>query len=589
MKTDSPLSTCGSPAPRWWQGVLCHRLLPWLSPALACVLYLPTITFGFFGDDHFLRCALHARLGSHNVQWFDLYRFTGESAANNQSLIDDGILPWWSSPHLRLHFVRPLTSMLFTADEYLFGSNAVWYRIHSIAWYVALVATIGFLFRRILPNKTANLALVIFTINASHAGLVGWISARHFLIGATLASIGLAAWISLRSRYGDRAMGISLVGGVIGLRGSEAALGIAFFAAAYSWHAPSVGGVNLDRRWRTLPWIALVVTYVVAYKLIGGGAQANEGYVDPSSGIGAYVGTLGTRIPALLANAIFAMPSELVLVGASTACVLAGVVAFVFVLTLLRRTRARLEEMEVATLRWVLPGTVFALVANAGGFPSSRLLLVPNVGFSVLIAVLIMRTAIPLARLALVVVHLVLAPIAIVATTCAYHSYGRKIENTARAAVPQGSGARPRVFVIGASDPFVFMYVHGLLRDTGNLSCWSTLSAARSSHRVTRVSERTLDIEAMDSTWLQGPFESLYRSLREPLHVGDGVRQCGAFIEVVAMQRSILHRVRVTFDRSIEDPSVDLLAWRNGKLQRINLAVGSSEDFSWTVGPSGFF
>ena len=102
-------------------------------------------------DDHAFRALLHA-LAAYGRPAFDLFRFASGVPAETEHAILTGHAPWWTALVLRIHFVRPLTGLLFAADDALAGSHALFYHLHSIVWYLALVLAVGALYRRLFPS-----------------------------------------------------------------------------------------------------------------------------------------------------------------------------------------------------------------------------------------------------------------------------------------------------------------------------------------------------------------------------------------------------------------------------------------------------
>jgi len=89
---------------------------------------------------------------------------------------------------------------------------------------------------------------------------------------------------------------------------------------------------------------------------------------------------------------------------------------------------------------------------------------------------------------------------------------------------------------------------------------------------------------------LRGPFESLYRAEHVPFRVGDEARQCGATYRVTAVDAGRPTEVEIHFDRSLDDPSIRLLAWRDGRLKALSPPrIGESVEIGWAPGPLGAF
>jgi hypothetical protein len=149
--------------------------------------------------------------------------------------------------------------------------------------------------------------------------------------------------------------------------------------------------------------------------------------------------------------------------------------------------------------------------------------------------------------------------------------------------------ANGRLFLV-ASDPYVFLYPRGILADTdpGAVRCSSILSAAHASHRITRLDDRTLALEPIERSLLEGSFDTLFRGEGRPFSVGDTFRQCGAEIRVTNVDEGRPARIEVTFDRSLDDDALVVLVWREHHLDRLErIAIGDAVDVAWSAGPAG--
>src|SRR3954466_13619726 len=88
--------------------------------AVAMTFAATSIAIGALTDDHTFHAALHAQ-GGRAPAAYDLFRFVPGDLAGNQLRIRSGHLPWWAAPDLKIHFLRPLTSLLFAAEDTAFG------------------------------------------------------------------------------------------------------------------------------------------------------------------------------------------------------------------------------------------------------------------------------------------------------------------------------------------------------------------------------------------------------------------------------------------------------------------------------------
>ncbi len=563
---------------------------PWVILVATLLVALPSIKFAFYNDDYAFRAMLLGRYPGAPPTW-DLYRFATGDPGANRAAIEVGVFPWWAATTLKMHFVRPLPSLLFALDMKLFGDAPLGYHLHSIAWYLGLVAIVGALLRSVLPRASANLALVVFASSAAHLYPYGWISCRHMLVSAVPAALGLWAFVRSRSRW--RGL-LAALGLAVGLAGGESALavfGLAFAHTVFSRDEPRAA-----RARAFAPLIVVVALYMVIYVALGGGAHATDGYVEPMSSPTAFFGRAAVMLPVMLANAFATVPAELASVASRGPLVIVGVVATLLVALMARSCAPAMDPKERAALPWLVTGAVIALIPSLGGFPGARVLLLPNIGFAALIAVLIRRglggpgVARRVAAGLLVVLHVLLPPLADLGNSSFNADIGEK---TKAIALDADLGPnRPRVFVIGTSDPMVTMYASAILDNytPNDLSCWSVLSGARQDLSLTRVGPADIVIRTTKGPMMQGPFETLYHSAAIPFAVGDETHQCGARFRVTAIDDGKPTEVAVTFDRPLEDPSVRLLVWKDGHLRALNPPrEGETVDVPWAAGPLAMF
>jgi hypothetical protein len=559
---------------------------PLVILALALLVTLPSIQLAFYNDDHAMRAALRGTWPGGPPAW-DLYRFANGDPTTNGAAIEMGGLPWWTAPGLKIHLVRPLPSFLFALDNAIFGAAPLGYHLHSLAWYLALVAAVGALLRRLLPRATANLALLLYALSTAHFFPYAWISCRHMLIAAVPSTLALVAFVRDR-----RATALGALALAIAFAGGETALGVIAFPIAYA--VLGAERTFAARARAIAPLLAVGALYIVVYALVHGGAAQSDGYVDPMSAPGRYFVRTATMVPVMIGNAVFGVPAEIATIAPHGPLIVLGLVATLFLVALARACAPSMDREEHAVLPWLVGGAILALVPGLGAFPGARLLLLPNIGFMALLAVLIrrgsaLRSAPRLGAGLLVVVHLVLAPLIDVGNGSYHARIGRDTEAiAARAAIGPG---RPRVFIV-ASDPMVAMYVSAILAETApeRAACWSVISASKQAHRIARTGSASITVSPMDGSILHGPFESVYRSADLPFHVGDEVRQCGATYRVTEVDDGKPRAFEITFDLPLDDPSLRILVWKDGSLTAfVPPAIGDSSDVAWSAGPLGAF
>jgi hypothetical protein len=590
--------------------LLAHRRFFWMAVAAGMLLAATSLRVGFFLDDYPFVAWLDGT-GPKRVTPFDLYEFARGDRAGNFEMIRRGPWPWWTDLDLKIRFFRPLSSALWWTDHALFGHASLGYHAHAMVWYLALLTGVGLLLRRALSPPIFALSFLLYAVAGGHAEPVGWISARHMLVSAAPSVAGLAAHLSYREGNFRAGRWLSVPGVLIGLCGGEAALGVLLYWLAYeAIGAPEPPVWRARIRRVSLP-LGLAVAYFAAYKAAGYGAAHNDAYLEPLAAPWRFCVAAAQRVPLLLGELLGATSSELAQVFPPAPFVAAGLLGIVAFGALARAVWPLLSSDDRRALRWLGVGAVLATVVTVGGFPGSRLLLLPGIGGCAFIAAIVMRAGQKLAeptlgraakvglragRGFLVIAHLFLSPLVFLGGIEMLVRFGATTERIDRTldgvlASDDSSSSARRVFLLAASDPVGGLYVGAAraLRAPNSVLSWVPLSLARATHIVERLGERTLLISA-DPGMLHGSFEVVFRGSDRPLRAGDRVDLDDAAVTVLATEGRFPTSIEVAFHTmSIDDPSLVLLAWRSGKLEPVRLAPGERIEIPWSPGPTGFF
>jgi hypothetical protein len=580
---------------RWHRSVLESHRTGWVCIVVALALAMPSVADGFSSDDDILLPALEGN-GVDAAPWYDLYYFAGRRL---QESIEQGILPWWSAPDLRLHLVRPLPSALLSLDHALFGRAAVGYHLHSLLWLGALLVLARKFFLSVLDRPAANLALAVFAFSPSFTLAARLVAARHILVTAVAVTAGL---LLLLEESSSKRRWTAACAFVVGLAGGEGGLAGLAFWAMYELLGPSASPLRARVRRVFAPGL-IGLAYLVVYAIVDGGARQMDLYVDPLHEPVEFLKAVSTRVPMLLGNVVWLADAGLGVFwpGPVIALGVAGVwmVAWIF-----GKASPNVPPLEKASLRWLVPGALLATLGVSGGMPGGRELVLPSLGFAPLVATILTHgwrrltdesTPTMSVRRSVVawlfMLHVVLAPVATLGTWALVRRSALATIETARQLRDAAGGAR-RVILLSASDPAIWIYGLRLARREPSGStkeaCWWVASATKADHRMTQLGSHGFSLETLGTTFLSGDTERMYRAKRVPLAVGAAVAQCGSSVRVAAAVDGRPTRVDVQVDSALDDPDVALLTWRNGHIERVSFTeVASGLTIPWSPGPLG--
>ena len=446
-----------APKPSRWASIrrwLASPRVLVLLPLLALVLGLPSLAGGLALDDLLLR--EHLLDGSRDLA--SIYDFGGPAEVAEQRA--SGAFPWWTADDLRVHFFRPLTAATLVVD----GAGAPWWmHLHSVLWYALLVVVVGHAYRAVAAERgehawIAGLALLLFTVDDAHAASVGWIAARHGVIGAVFGVLALLAHHRWRARGWTAGVLVGPGALALGLLASESALAVLGYLAAYA--------VVLERAegWRAragtlMPCGLVVVAWYAAYRALGYGATGCGMYVDPAADPLAFAVALLLHGPLLL-MAQLGLPAVVeLLVFVPGARGPAALVAWLGLIVGALLVRPVLRRSAVARF-WAL-GMVLAALPLGGVLPADRHLLLVGVGACGLVAATIAGLceeiragrAVRVLAWIWVALHGVLAVLLIVPRMLGPAAMQRTIVE-AVAALPAPSDRRPILLVQAPGDVF---------------------------------------------------------------------------------------------------------------------------------------
>ncbi len=158
-------------APDW----LARSWVPWGILLLAGLLASPSLVADLALDDyiHLARLEPGSGVGGLDYAPLDLFTFVSGEAAQRQALLEEGFIPWWSAPDLRVAFWRPLACLTHLLDHWLAPRSALLAHAHSLLWFLALLLALFRLYRRFHVPWVAHLALLLYAVDDAHGQVLG--------------------------------------------------------------------------------------------------------------------------------------------------------------------------------------------------------------------------------------------------------------------------------------------------------------------------------------------------------------------------------------------------------------------------------
>ena len=368
--------------------------------------------------------------------------------------------------------------------------------------------------------------------------------------------------------------------------GAEVGLGAIAYLIAYELTVAP--GTWKQRALALTPLAILGVAYIAIYKLSGSGAYGSEMYIDPLRDPVRFL-TLGVPKSFALIGAQFLATTAdlwLVYVPARPVLVAFGVVTLIFMIVLVRRVWPKLEDGERRGLKWLTVGSALSLVPVLATFPLNRLLLMPSIGGSALLAAVLWHgfkaTDDQFLRYGARVLFFTTVVVAALSWPSAAYVLNLGASEQKRAAMEtelSDEVISGRVFVFVAPDPMASLYVPLIRVWHGKPASkqFVTFSFAPWKHRLTRVSANVFELEVVDGRLLETVFEQLMRSSQFPMPVGTKVQLNGADVTVLSLSEGLPNRLSIHFDEEPERGSYTLGTWADGKLGPLKVpAVGET-------------
>ena len=492
---------------------------------------------------------------------FDLYNFV--SNGDRALLIDRGVLPWWTHPHLTIRFFRPLASILRWADLKL-GDHPLLQHVHSLVWWALAVLAARALYRKWLEPRAAIVATAVFALAPCHATPIAWLANREALMALVFGALATMQSARFREEGSARRWFLAFALYSLAMLSGEYALAFGGYALAFAIFERA----SMKRHLGALAAYAVpAIAMLVVRRALGFGNEGSGFYRDPMTQTGLFVSGMPRRFSRIIIDAWLSSESRWVMEVEPWVVALA-IVPLVVVLGLaLRATlREQPDDRKRAALA-LLVGTLFAMVPLVGVATSARLLGIIMFGVAPLVALMLERAwfiAEPVTgkygvfAVVLAFFHLVHGPVMTFFQSIVYYEASSGFLDRARSLAKRCDGKpEDAKIVLARSSWEIVLFLPFALRDDNVLPArWWVLSLSPHTLMLRR-GERVVEllVPKGHGYFPTGP-NDLFRSEDHPLHAGDEVTVPGLHAKVLETGERGPARLRFEFDDKL-----DSLVW----------------------------
>jgi hypothetical protein len=541
-------------------GWLCASPLRRRITSLAFLCALPSLAIGLQADDYIL----HQQVLTRGPFAAYLFNVRDPRLAHEQALEEraDGRVPWWTDGQVYVRYFRPLSSLSLWLD-FAHGAPAWWMHLENCAIYAGIVWLAVAIYQQLgLSGPGLAWAALFFGLDAGVATSVGWIASRNTLLAAGFGLACILAYVHARRTGGAALHALACLCFSLSLLSAELGLCTLGYLCA---HALAVDRAPyLRRALALLPYAALAGVYLVLYVAMGYGAENVGTNSDLSGSPIAAALALIEDIPIWLAStATLPFATFILLLPNAFVPILVLSIAILALLVPLLATR----WTELPGARVFAGGAVLSLVPLVSTLPQERLRFFVALGAYGVLGPWVARDFQAPERIRrgaarfLWRIHALWMPLLFIPQLfgCATLFSGGGA-NALDRVVPRA--AEPITIVLNAPTPHVPWYQAAMRAARGEVRPpVFNLYAGTQALEVERYADRSLELHAVRS-WITTPFERVRNLRRAPLRAGDQIALAHLKVEVREVNaEGVPTRVRFTFERSLDDPSLTFRCW----------------------------
>jgi len=357
-----------------------------IAVAIAVLIRLPALFGPFHNDDVGMLDTLGGgpttQAAHHEL---DLYRWFDGDVAGTAARMAVGLVPWYADGEQKLAHFRPVSSGLCWLDYAVCGREPFWPHVHSMLWLVAVVVAAGMFLRRVLSPRVAGAALLIFAVSPL-LQVVEWWCCRYALVMAAFGFAGLWAHVRWRTR-GWRPGAVLSLGFLAGsLLAGES--GVQNYAYLFAYALFGDRGSSRTRALSLLGPTAVLMSYLAVRSGLDYGVARSFFYSDPFHETAIFLANAGRACARTVLCLV--VPGKLDL---SARWLVRAAMAFAVVLLgIWVRRRMPVRRGPDAAIYWLLLASMVSMVPSfASTAPRAQMLIVPYLGVTALLAVLLQR------------------------------------------------------------------------------------------------------------------------------------------------------------------------------------------------------
>lgn len=524
---------------------------------LGFLLNLPGLLSPYWLDD-FVHAAMVRGTFPSPRSPFDLYNFV--SNGDRALLIDRGVLPWWTHPHLTIRFFRPLASVLRWADLKALGDHPLIHHAHSLVWWAFAVLAVRALYRKWLEPRATIVATAVFALAPCHATPIAWLANREVLIALVFGALAMSRAARFREEGGARTMASATALYALAMLSGEYALAFGGYAlASFVFERGTIARRAGAFATFALPAIALLVVR----HALGFGNAGSGFYRDPFTQTDLFVSGMPRRLARIFIDAWLASESAWVMDVAPWVVALAVIPLVLVIAIPLRATLADQPDDRRRAALVCVAGSLLAMIPMVSVAPSARLLGVVMLGTAPLVALVLERAWFqtkPVAgRFGVFAVlvaffHLVHGPVTTFLQSKLYYDISTGFVDRAHTLAVRCDGKPEEAKIVLARSSWeIVLFLPFALRDDNRLPArWWVLSLSPHALMIRR-SDRVVEllVPKGHGYFPTGP-NDLFRSEDDPLRAGDEVTVPGLHAKVIETGERGPARLRFEFDQKLE-------------------------------------